>query len=80
MHAFEMHEQTDLVGLWTTHCNTSYVCSNSIYLLVLGCIEAVFLQVDARWKALDEIYQICIPLHLSDLNKFNSAMCCHEFW
>ena len=29
-----------------------------------------FLQVNTRLKALDEIYQISIPLHLSDLNNF----------
>ena len=27
------------------------------------------MQVNTRLKALDEMYQICIPLHLSDINK-----------
>ena len=27
-----------------------------------------FLQVNIRWKALDEIYKIYMPLHRSDLN------------
>ena len=43
--------------------------------LVLGCIDADFCKCIinirwnrdlVRWKALDEIYQIDIPLHLSD--------------
>ena len=29
-----------------------------VFGLVLGCIEANFLQVNTRWKALDEIYKI----------------------
>ena len=36
--------------------------------LVLGCIDADFLQVNMRWKALDEIYKIYMLLHRSDLN------------
>ena len=37
--------------------------------LVLGCIDADFyLQVNIRWKTLDEIYKICMVLHRSDLN------------
>ena len=32
--------------------------------LVLGCIEAKFSQPNTRWKALDEIYRIFIPVHL----------------
>ena len=35
--------------------------------LVLGCIDADFLQVNTRWKALDDIYKIYILLHRSDL-------------
>ena len=34
------------------------------------------LQVNTRWKALDEIYNIYMPLHRSDLN--TSAKCRHR--
>jgi len=40
--------------------------------LVIRCIEANFCK-----KILDQIYQIYIPLHLSDIN--NSAIFRHEF-
>lgn len=40
--------------------------------LVICCIEANFCK-----KILDQIYQIYIPLHLSDIN--NSAIFRHEF-
>ena len=43
--------------------------------LVLGCIEADFLQINARWKALDEICQIYFSLHLSYLNKSANVRC-----
>ena len=43
--------------------------------LVFGCVEASkqgravpFLQVNTRWKALDETYKIYMLLHRSDLN------------
>ena len=36
--------------------------------LVLGCIDADFLQVNTCWKALDEIYNIYILLHRSNFN------------
>ena len=67
----------------------SYAWSNSIYLsnyllanfqgLVPGCIGADFCRElpNTRWKTLDEIYRICIPLHLSD--RKNSANFRHEF-
>ena len=38
--------------------------------LVLGCIESKFCNyiVNTCWKALDEIYKICMLLHRSDAN------------
>ena len=45
--------------------------------LVLGCIDADCLQINTLEKALDEIYQIHIPMHLSDRN--SSANFRHEF-
>jgi len=41
------------------------ICDRNFEGLVLGCIEADFLQSNTRWKALGEIYQIAIPLHRS---------------
>ena len=53
--------------------------SHSAYFLKILCqlVEARsrlyrrrFLQVNTRWKALDEIYNISVPLHRSKLNIF----------
>ena len=57
---------------------TKYLLAN-FQGLDLGCIEADFWKqiVNTRWKVPDEIYQICIPLHLSDVN--NSAKIKHAF-
>ena len=48
--------------------------------LVIGCIEAdCYRYILVRWKALDEIYNIFIPLRRSDL-KIISAIFSRDFW
>ena len=43
--------------------------------LVLGCIDADFLQVNTRWKALDEIYKIYIYASLGEKNRIILLHC-----
>ena len=45
--------------------------------LVLGCIDADFLQVNTHFAPFVEIYKISIPLHRSDLE--NSVKNRHQF-
>ena len=46
--------------------------------LVSRLYRSRFLQVNIRWKALDEIYKIYMLLHRSDLDISGNVR--HEFW
>ena len=53
--------ETALAEIYTLHSFPPFLGRSLLY-------RRQILQVNTRWKALDEIYKICMLLHRSDLN------------